>query len=231
MPGAPAVPGTVTLHGHRDADPRRVGSDAPGARGTTRTAAAVRDDPSGVGAVEAERSERTLAERAAQGDAEAWAAIYRRAYPRLMDYALRRLPGRAAADDAVSETMARAIARIDRFTWQGSGIDAWLYGILRNVVLEAYRGTGRAGGELPADMASLDDDPVDAVLLGEEAACVRRAFLRLASDDREVLELRVVAGLDAQEVGAVVGKRPGAVRTAQSRALTRLRSLLEGAAP
>jgi RNA polymerase sigma-70 factor (ECF subfamily) len=69
--------------------------------------------------------------------------------------------------------------------------------------------------------------PLDHVLGREEATGLRRAFDRLAEEDRELLELRVVAGLDAAEVGRVLGKRAGAVRQAQSRALARLRVLLE----
>ena len=52
---------------------------------------------------------------------------------------------------------------------------------------------------------------------------MREAYTRLSDDDREVLDLRVVAGLSADEVAAVLGKQPGAVRMAQSRALERLR--------
>ncbi len=56
---------------------------------------------------------------------------------------------------------------------------------------------------------------------------MRRAFGRLTDDEQELLELRVVGGLSADEVGEVIGKRAGAVRMAQARALSRLRSLLE----
>jgi RNA polymerase sigma-70 factor (ECF subfamily) len=64
------------------------------------------------------------------------------------------------------------------------------------------------------------------VVLADEHAAVRRALERLPADDREMLELRVVAGLSSDEVAYVLGMRPGAVRTAQSRALTRLRTYL-----
>ena len=42
-----------------------------------------------------------------------------------------------------------------------------------------------------------------------------------------MLELRVIAGLSADQVAAVLGKRAGTVRTAQSRALAHLRELVE----
>jgi len=56
---------------------------------------------------------------------------------------------------------------------------------------------------------------------------MRAAFALLSADERELLELRVVGGLSAEEVAAALGKRAGAVRTAQYRALAHLRRILE----
>lgn len=167
-----------------------------------------------------------LVDRAGRSDPEAWEALYRRAYPGLMAYASRRLDADRARD-AVAETMARAVARISRFEWRaGSSFDAWLYGILRHVVIDAHRARSREAGRRNAIEASRAG-PLDHVLAGEEARAVRAAFERLGEEDREVLELRVVAGLSAEEVGKVLKKRAGAVRMAQSRALERLRCELE----
>lgn len=85
---------------------------------------------------------RNLVSRAAVGDPDAWEALYRRAYPRLFAYTRRRLRSDHETDDAVSETMLRALNRIATFTWKGAGFDAWLYGIARNVVLETQRHQG-----------------------------------------------------------------------------------------
>ena len=82
-----------------------------------------------------------LVARAARRDPDAWEALYRRMHGRLVAYARRRLPSGDLAEDAVAEAMARAIDRIDGFTWQGAGFDAWLYGVLRNVVRESQRGS------------------------------------------------------------------------------------------
>lgn len=174
---------------------------------------------------------RGLAAGAQQGDPDAWEAIYRRAYPRLFAFVRRRLATEDQAEDAVSETMTRAMRGIDGFTWVGAGIDGWLFGIARNVVLETYRESSRT---LPQDSAAWAEaaesgsDPVDQMLGDEETRDLRRAFGRLAPADRELLELRVVAGLDSGQVGEMLGRLPGAVRTAQSRALGRLRTEFEG---
>lgn len=175
-----------------------------------------------------------LVREARQGDGDAWEALYRRAHPRLLAYARRRLPSDDAARDAVSETMARAVRGLGRFRDDGNGFDAWLSGILRHVVLDAQRAAVRrrrsAGDEVP-DVPSLEAGPEEDLVAGFDAATVRAAFARLAEADRELLELRVVLGLSSDEVASVLGKQAGAVRMAQSRALDRLRAHLSALDP
>jgi RNA polymerase sigma-70 factor (ECF subfamily) len=166
-----------------------------------------------------------LVRRAQGGDADAWEALYRLSYPALLGYARRRLARRDEADDAVSETFARAYARINGFRWEGAGFNGWLFGILRNVVLESHR-RERRNEKRVMQGTDNDEDLLKDLLLHEEFGAVRAAFACLSPEDREVLELRVVGGLAAEEVAVVVGKRAGAVRMAQSRALSRLRAEL-----
>lgn len=190
----------------------------------------------GGSATEPEQQLRALVDRARRADPDAWEALYRRVYPRLFAYARRRLSTDEQAEDAVSEAMTRAMRRIDGFTWTGAGLDGWLFGITRNVVLETYREGARTRATDPQTVALArerdqepgHDDPLDRLVGDEEQRLVRTAFERLTEEDREVLELRVVVGLDAQAVGEVTGRRAGAVRMAQSRALARLRLEYEG---
>lgn len=168
-----------------------------------------------------------LVTRAQNADGAAWETLYRRAYPRLLAYAQRRLPPEDAKE-AVSETMTRAVASIQRFRPKGHGFEGWLFGICRHVVIDAQRRAGRqsfAPAPELADFGELDEG----LLRAEEAEALRTAFARLTDADRELLELRVVAGLTSEDTAAVLGKRPGAVRMAQARALDRLRTHLEEA--
>lgn len=173
-----------------------------------------------------------LVRAARGGDASAWEALYRRAHPRLLAYARRRLPSEEAARDAVAETMARAVRGLSSFRGEGAGFDAWLSGIVRHVVLDARRSAGRRPVSSMvgvAEPASGADGPEELLLGAYEASAVRSAFSSLSEEDRELLELRVVLGLSAEEVAGALGKRAGAVRMAQSRALGRLRAALAAA--
>lgn len=173
-----------------------------------------------------------LVEQARAGDPDAWELIYRRAYPRLIAYARHRLASSEQAEEAVSETMLRAIGAVGRYHRTASGFDGWLFGIARNVVLETYRAGGRQRTVDPATLTTepspTEAEPESVAMAGEERRLLARAFALLPEADRDVLELRVLAGLGAEQVGALTGRRAGAVRQAQSRALARLRTEFEG---
>lgn len=173
------------------------------------------------------RDSRRIVELAAAGDHDAWEQIYRNVYPRLRVYAARQV-GPVAADDVVNETMTRAVAGIGGFRWEPTGIDPWLFGIARRVAVDHHRKTGQARRlNWSAGLSDVGAQPGDAVELADEHAAVRAAFDQLTPSERELLELRVIAGLSAEQSAVVLGKRAGAVRVAQSRALARLRQILD----
>jgi len=170
--------------------------------------------------------QRSLVVRAARGDADAWERLYRDAYPKVHAYARRRLPP-AEVGDAVSETFLRAVRDLASFEGAGAGFDGWIYGIARHVVLDAQRASSRRVRPLRAQRELPVSEPLQALLDTEEARAARRAFVRLAPPDRELLELRVIGGLSADDAAVALGSRPGSVRMAQTRALRRLRQLLD----
>ncbi|MGH9122522.1 MAG: RNA polymerase sigma factor [Acidimicrobiales bacterium] len=93
--------------------------------------------PGGAGATS--QSFPALVERARDNDPDAWEALFARCYPRLLAYTSRRLSSSEQAEDAVAETISRAVANIDQLRNEGAGFDAWMYGIARHVVLDAHR--------------------------------------------------------------------------------------------
>lgn len=167
-----------------------------------------------------------LVGRAVALDADAWETLYRRAYDALFGYAYRRLGSVEAAEDAVSETMMRAMRSIERYVPGERRIDAWLVGIMRNVVLESWRASARDQRATALPVPVAEAPAVEGVIAREEALEVRVAFSKLTADEQELLELRVVLGLTADEVGGILQRKPGAVRMAQHRALGRLRSTM-----
>ncbi len=173
-----------------------------------------------------------VVDAARRGDRAAWEQLYRRLYPRLRSYLARRI-GFEGVEDAVNETMAKAIAGIEGYRSGPSGFDGWVFGIARHVGADHHRRFARDRRQ-PIVAHHIDghgpdgDLPVDHRLdLADDYAHLRSMFSRLDPAEQEILELRVIAGLSADEVAALLRRQPGAIRTSQSRALAHLRRLME----
>lgn len=165
------------------------------------------------------------------GDPDAWEFLYRRLYPRLRAYAARRVAG-THVEDTVSEIMMRAVRGIDGYRPGPAGFDGWVFGIARRVCADHHRRRLRLRRQdgVAAGMADVVLDgqaPGDPAVVADDHEELRRAFSLLSPGDQEILELRVVAGLSVDQAAEVLEKAPGAVRTAQSRALGRLRQLIK----
>ena len=165
-------------------------------------------------------------ERLCAGDTRSWEMLYGRVYPSMLAYAERRVSSKEEAQDAVSEALTRTVAGMDRLVAANATPESWLFGVLRHVVLDRQRNSYRRR-DLPVRREVIADGPLESVVVGDEQATVRAAFGRLPERDRELLELRVVAGLSSEEVASILDMLPGAVRTAQARALAKLRAALE----
>ena len=166
---------------------------------------------------------------AKQGDQTAWEELLLPLYPRIHAYIQRRV-ARDHVEDLVNETMTRAVVGVQQFTWGPAGFDGWVFGIARRVTADHHRLHAHEARYTPSAQILGDDaahEPDEELIRCDDRAQIRRCFNRLEPADREVLELRVIGQLSAETVAAVLGKRPGAVRTAQSRALARLRALME----
>jgi len=140
---------------------------------------------------------------------------------RVYAYAAYRLGDGPDAEDVVGETFERAVRYRDRYDPKQGPPVAWLLGIARRCVSEAY---ARRKGEPPTELA-------DSVREIEEEA-VRRLELRAAVQqlderDRELIALRYGADLTAAQIAEHLGVRTNTVEVRLHRALARLRSTLE----
>jgi RNA polymerase sigma-70 factor (ECF subfamily) len=170
-----------------------------------------------------------LVHRAQHGDAEAFGRLYDHYVTLVFRYVLHRVGDRAQAEDFTSETFVRALRRIDSLSFQGRDVGAWLVTIARNIVRDHVKSSRFRLEVATADMRDADratDGPEDAVvarLTNEQLlSCIRR----LGSEQRECISLRFLHGLSVAETAAVMGKKDGAVKALQHRAVRRLGALL-----
>lgn len=167
-------------------------------------------------------------EAAQRGDEDSFRLLYRYMQPRLLRY-LRVLLA-DDAEDVASETWLQIAQGLDKFHGDLDGFRGWATTIARNRAVDQMRRLGRRPhasetldelSQLPADL-----DTAEAALetVGTDSALALIA--KLPPDQGEAVLLRVVIGLDAKSAARVLGKRPGAVRTAAHRGLNRLAKLL-----
>lgn len=141
---------------------------------------------------------------------------------------LGRLPGsEQTADDVAQEVCIAVLSALPRYRDEGRPFEAFVFGIAAHKVADAQRAAVRAAvptEDLP-DEADTGPGPEEAAVRSSEATIVRALLDRLPQNQRELIVLRVVVGLSADETGRALGMSSGAVRVAQHRALARLRVL------
>jgi RNA polymerase sigma-70 factor (ECF subfamily) len=168
---------------------------------------------------------------AAQSGAE-WAVtvLYRDLNPRLLGYLTAREA--RAADDLAAEVWLAVAQQLWRFDGGEDAFRAWLFSIARRRLAD-FRRTGARRATDPVATERLERagaDDTEAVVLEGLAADEAAAFVvsNLPADQAEVVLLRVLGGLDVDQVAHLLGKRPGTVRVLQHRALRRLHGRLTG---
>ncbi|MGH2445833.1 MAG: RNA polymerase sigma factor [Candidatus Limnocylindria bacterium] len=168
--------------------------------------------------------------RAAQRDRAAFGPLYRRYLDRVYGYAFYLLGDHHDAEDATERTFLAALAAIDRYQDDGASFRAWLFRIAHNQLANALRARQRHP-TAPIDAVpepSGGPDPAGLVTRADDARRLRRALASLSEDRRQVVVLRFVDGLAAREIGAVLGRSPGAVRVLLHRALRDIAADLDG---
>lgn len=180
-----------------------------------------------------EDAELTSAVHAAQdGDETAFRTVYRAVHPRLLGY-VRTLVGETEAEDVTSEAWLQIARDLGKFSGDADRFRGWAARIARNRALDHIRMRGRRPA-VSGDETELADRAGNSDTVGEALEAIGtghtlRLIAELPQDQAEAVVLRVVVGLDAKSAAKVLGKRPGAVRTAAHRGLRRLAELLEAA--
>jgi len=167
-----------------------------------------------------------VVERAAERDDAAFAELWRTYQPSLLRY-LRTMHA-VAAEDLASETWLAVARGLGSFVGDEPAFRAWLFTIARRRVIDLHRATKRRPASAMGDVP--EQGVPDAAVDADERMSTHAALQlirRLPPDQSEVVMLRSIAGLDVEQVAAIVGKRPGTVRVLAHRGLRRLKDLVD----
>lgn len=188
----------------------------------------------------ADRAEilKALVLRARDGDADAFGSLYDHYVELVYRYIYYRVGTHSLAEDLTSETFLRALRRVRDFHWQGKDFGAWLVTISRNLVADHFK-SGRYRLEVcTAELTEPDrrhpdrrrgrvqEGPERAVLDAMTNRTLLLAVRRLGSEQQECVVLRFLHGLSVAETALVMGKKPGAIKALQYRAVRSLGRML-----
>ena len=164
----------------------------------------------------------------AKPDTQTLTVLYEELYDRIARYVTARTGNRDVGEDLAGEVFVRAVESIGSFRERGVPVEAWLFRIAHNLVVDHYRRSARRPIVPIDDAMGLAGSADTAGEVEQRLAMERVAQMmqRLNPAQQEVISLRFSGELSAEEAGAVMGRTPGAIRELQRTALKALRALM-----
>lgn len=168
--------------------------------------------------------------QAAQGDRDAFGVLYDRHVGRIYNYIYYRTGNQHDAEDLTARVFFRAMRHITNYHDRGIPFSAWLYRIAHNLVANWHRDNSRRQ-EVPLDdgqrSKSMQDHPERALLYNEEQRALLNMIKDLSEDRQQLLILKFVDHLSNAEIGKIMGRTEGAIKSLYHRTLSSLRENAE----
>jgi RNA polymerase sigma-70 factor, ECF subfamily len=174
-----------------------------------------------------------LLAQAKQLDPAALRALHQRFYEPVARYIQFKVGDRQTVEDLSGEVFVRVLQGLKRGqAWQDSP-QGWIMGIARHVVADHYRQKERLSEvELSDGLAvATEMSPAYQTLLNERKHLLAQAIQQLSDEQRDVILLRFMEGIDIQGVAQAINKTPGAVKALQYRALRALAEIMRDFSP
>src|SRR3990172_3262261 len=169
--------------------------------------------------------EMSLVQQAAS-DAEAFGELYSRHVKRIYNYIYYRTGDYQDAEDLTARVFQRALGHVGSFQDQGVPFSAWLYRIAHNLVANWHRDRSRRQ-EIPINdlpvLPAKGDHPETTLVRTEEQEALLRLIRRLPPERQNLLILKFVENLSNAEIGQIMGRSEGAVKSVYHRTLLSLR--------
>lgn len=169
--------------------------------------------------------------RLAGTDKDAFGQLYERYVDRIYNYVYYRTGNAADAEDLTARIFERAMKHIGNYKDQGVPFSAWLYRIAHNLVANWHRDNSRRKIVSIDDVSQwivTDHGPEFSTQLMEDKEALLNAVGKLPADRQELLTLKFVDRLSNAEIGDIMGRSEGAIKSLYHRTLLALREDLVG---
>ena len=173
----------------------------------------------------------------AKNDSKAFGELYDEYYPKIFGYILKRTANIEVAQDVTSEVFFKALKNIGKFHWRGFPFSSWLYRIATNEITNNFKGNRRRQvlTEEVSEFVNLSSPSPEIEITQaeeelrkhEEFLALHEAIAQLPIKYQEVITLRFFEKKQLKEIGEILGKKEGTVKSLLHRGLERLRMLTE----
>jgi len=171
-------------------------------------------------------NDNVILNRAIQGDHEAFGKLYEEYVERIFNYVYYRTGNQHDAEDLTARVFFRAMRRIPQYQERGLPVSAWLYRIAHNLVANWHRDRGRRP-EISLDEGFTavphSEHPEITLLQVEEQDYLLRIIRDLPPERQQLIILKFVEHMSNAEIGQIMGRTEGAVKSLYHRTLLSLR--------
>ena len=182
-------------------------------------------DPNSLDAMD----DQTLARRA-RDERDAFGVLYQRHVAAIYRYVYYRVGAATDAEDLTAKTFARALKHIHSYSDRGLPFTAWLYRIAHNVVANHHRDNSRHPS-VPFEEVDmhhgLHDDADHQIDAERDRQRLLRAILKLPEERQHLIVLKFVEQKQNSEIGEIMNRSEGAVKSLYHRTLQQLREVLD----
>ena len=174
-------------------------------------------------------SEETLLDLAIAGNEDAFGELYKLNIEKIYNYIYYRTGNRNDAEDLTSRVFQRALKHITKYKKTNVPFSAWLYRIAHNLVANWYRDSKRKK-EVPIEdhryLPTKADIPEKQIEKKQEVEGLMQILHELSHDRQMLLILKYVEDLTNKEIGQIMGKSEGAIKSLYHRTLNELREVI-----
>ena len=165
----------------------------------------------------------------AKADPDAFGKLYELHVEKIYNYIYYRVGNRHDAEDLTAKVFYRALNHIPRFNQKGKPFAAWLYRIAHNLVANWHRDHSRRQ-VVALENVSLTSDqretPHQAAERLDGSEILLDAIKKLPAERQELLMLKFADRMSNAEIGRIMGRSEGAIKSLYHRTLVSLKELL-----
>lgn len=166
----------------------------------------------------------------AKSDKEAFGEIYERYLTKIYNYIYYRTGNQQDAEDLTAKVFYRALSHIENYVDKGVPFQAWLYRIAHNLVANFHRDKGRRKIIALDDYVAhtlKSDAPDKQAEISEQTGHLMEAIQHLPADRQQLILLKFIEQKSNTEIGEIMERTEGAIKSLYHRTLLSLRDELE----